>query len=252
MKKYLLYFYANIIFGLDFYIPPEIKNDSFYSKIIEIASNPEIRTILEIGASCGEGSTSAFVTGISQNPSKPDLFCIEISKFRFEFLKNYYGNNPQIHLYNVSSVPVVDFPTKEEVTFFLKTYRSKFRKNPLDLVLSWLDQDINYIKSSNVDQNGIETIKRENKIDFFDLVLIDGSEFTGKAELDKVYGAKYILLDDILSYKNFDNYRKLLEDKNYRLIDRDLRKRNRWAAFEKVAFDEQPRHPLPSPIAHKF
>jgi hypothetical protein len=145
---------------------------------------------------------------------------------------------------------VVDFPTKEEVTFFLKTYRSKFRKNPLDLVLSWLDQDINYIKSSNVDQNGIETIKRENKIDFFDLVLIDGSEFTGKAELDKVYGAKYILLDDILSYKNFHNYRKLLEDKNYRLIDRDLRKRNRWAAFEKVAFDEQPRHPLPSPIAH--
>jgi hypothetical protein len=65
--------------------------------------------------------------------------------------------------------------------------------------------------------------------------------------LDKVYGAKYILLDDILYYKNFQNYRKLLEDKNYRLIDRDLRKRNRWAAFEKVALTNNPvTHPPPS------
>ncbi len=133
MKKYLLYFYANIIFGLDFYIPPEIKNDSFHSKIIEIASNPEVRTILEIGASCGEGSTSAFVTGISQNPAKPDLFCIEISKFRFEFLKNCYGNNPQIHLYNVSSVPLVDFPTKDEVIFFITSFVPNLEK----ILLIW-------------------------------------------------------------------------------------------------------------------
>jgi hypothetical protein len=240
MKKYLLYFYVNIIFGLDFYIPPEIKNDSFYSKIIEIASNPEIRTILEIGASCGEGSTSAFVTGISQNPSKPKLFSIEVSKVRFSYLETLYKNNAQVYMYNVSSVPLSDFPSSAEVSIFYKKHRTKLRQHSLEQILQWLDQDINYIKSSNVDQNGIETIKRENKIDFFDLVLIDGSEFTGKAELDKVYGAKYILLDDILCFKNFYNYKKLLRDKNYRLISSDLHLRNGWAAFEKVALTNNP------------
>ncbi len=240
MKKYLLYFYANIIFGLDFYIPPEIKNDSFYSKIIEIASNPQVKTILEIGASCGEGSTSAFVTGISQNPTKPKLFSIEISKVRFSYLETLYMNNTQVYVYNVSSVPLSDFPSKEEISIFYKKHRTKLGQYPLEQILEWLDQDLSYIKSSNVDQNGIETIKMENKIDFFDLVLIDGSEFTGKAELDKVYGAKYILLDDILCFKNFYNYKKLLRDKNYRLIGSDLRLRNGWAAFEKVALTNNP------------
>ncbi len=140
----------------------------------------------------------------------------------------------------MSSVPLTDFPSKKEVSIFYKKHRTKLRKYPLDQILEWLVQDLSYIMSSNVDQNGIETIKKENKIDFFDVVLIDGSEFTGKAELDKVYGAKYILLDDILCFKNFYNYKKLLRDKNYRLISSDLHIRNCWAAFEKVALTNNP------------
>ena len=100
--------------------------------------------------------------------------------------------------------------------------------------MNWLDQDIDYIKLSNVNQNGIEFIKEQNNIDFFDVVLIDGSEFTGEAEFQKIYGATYILLDDICAYKNFFNYKSLLKDKNYRLIGRDLKLRNGWAAFKKV------------------
>ncbi|MBF0227302.1 MAG: hypothetical protein HQK76_17795, partial [Desulfobacterales bacterium] len=42
-------------------IPPEIvKNDGFYEAIKKIASSEDIKTILEIGSSSGEGSTKAF------------------------------------------------------------------------------------------------------------------------------------------------------------------------------------------------
>ncbi|MBW4431333.1 MAG: hypothetical protein KME28_06295 [Pelatocladus maniniholoensis HA4357-MV3] len=38
-------------------IPPEIKNDEFYATIQIIAREEDIKTVLEIGSSSGEGST---------------------------------------------------------------------------------------------------------------------------------------------------------------------------------------------------
>src|SRR5947209_7929337 len=69
--------------GLDRVIAPEIKNDNFYDVIYKIAKNEPVHTILEIGSSSGQGSTEAFVKGIKDNPSKPRLFCMEVSLVRF-------------------------------------------------------------------------------------------------------------------------------------------------------------------------
>ena len=80
-------------------------------------------------------------------------------------------------------------------------------------------------------------IKKENKIDYFDIVLLDGCEFTGEAELKKIYGARYIFLDDIMAFKNWHNYRSLLNDKNYVLVDEDKGLRHGWALFKKVFYD---------------
>jgi hypothetical protein len=228
MKRFVLIFLSSVVFSLDYYIPPEVYNDSFYNKIMEVASYPEVHSILEIGSSSGEGSTRAFIEGIKNNPSKPILFCMEVSKVRFERLKHYYKEFSQVKAYNLSSVPLKDFPTKEKISNFYRHFHSILRQYSEKEVLSWLERDIDYVKLSNVNQNGIEFI------DFFDVVLIDGSEFTGEAEFQKIYGATYILLDDICAYKNFFNYKSLLKDKNYRLIGRDLKLRNGWAAFKKV------------------
>ncbi|MBW2169777.1 MAG: tetratricopeptide repeat protein, partial [Deltaproteobacteria bacterium] len=72
-------------------------------------------------------------------------------------------------------------------------------------------------------------------------VLIDGSEFTGKAELDEVYGAKIIMLDDINGYKNYHNYQRLVADKTYELIAENWQVRNGYAAFRRIA-DPLPIH----------
>jgi len=241
------HFWNNILFGevpkpvlpkvathgseLDHIIPPEIKENEFYSLIKNLASIDEIKTVLEIGSSGGDGSTEAFVLGLSKNLNCPKLFCIEISKPRYDNLLLLYPKKKFISCYNVSSVPLSGFSSKEDIESFIK--ETGYGEYPLEIILKWLAQDIEYVKRSGVEEEGIELIKRENNISVFDMVLIDGSEFTASAELDKVYGAKFILLDDINSFKNHNNFHRLVTDSNYDLIEENRRCRNGYSVFKK-------------------
>lgn len=218
---------------LDRIIAPEIKNDAFYDIICSLAKNESIKTILEIGSSNGEGSTEAFVQGISQNPQHPTLFCMEISKPRFEALKKHYQHTPYVRCYNVSSISLEHFPTEDVIISFLNTTPTNLNMYGCERVLGWLRQDMEYVKNSQVPQHGIELIKQENKIKFFDMVLIDGSEFTGTAEFKLIYGARFILLDDINAFKNYANYQTLLKDPLYELVTQDKTLRNGFAIFKK-------------------
>jgi predicted O-linked N-acetylglucosamine transferase (SPINDLY family)/predicted O-methyltransferase YrrM len=213
-------------------ISPEIKHDEFYTAIQRIAREEDIKTVLEIGSSSGEGSTEAFVTGLRENPNKPTLFCMEVSITRFTELKKRYENESFVKPYNVSSVPVGSFPDEKQVVDFYHHTQNNLKFYPIEIVIGWLRQDIEYIRQSGVFDNGIQQIKQENNIDVFDLVLIDGSEFTGNAELDEVYGAKYILLDDINTFKNYKNFNELLTDANYVLIAYNQGIRNGYAIFK--------------------
>lgn len=103
----------------------------------------------------------------------------------------------------------------------------------LDRVIGWLKQDIDYVKSSGVAQNGIALIKEQHGIEFFDIVLIDGSEFTGMAEFKLIYGARFILLDDTNAFKNYHNYQQLINDPHYELIEQDIQLRNGYAIFKR-------------------
>ncbi len=218
---------------LDFIIPPEIKNDDFYFAIYRIAKNEPVKTILEIGSSSGEGSTEAFVRGIFENPEKPSLFCMELSAPRFQALQNRYRDNSQVVCYNVSSIPLELFPSETDVLDFMRTKRSNLSGLPEDLIIGWLRQDIEYVTSAKVPTNGIEMIKNDRGLECFDVVLIDGSEFTGFQELNLVYGAKFILLDDICCFKNYYSFQKLSADSSYELIEKNESLRNGYAIFKK-------------------
>ncbi len=218
---------------LDNIIPPEIKSDEFYYKIEQIAQEANVKTVLEIGSSAGAGSTEAFVNGLSKNPYNPVLFCMEISRPRFAELQKRYGKHSFVKCYNVSSVSLKEFSSKKEVVHFYNTTTSALNEYPLDRVLGWLHQDIDYVKESGFHDCGIQRIKKENKIDNFDMVLIDGSEFTGKSELNLVYGAKIIMLDDINGYKNYHNFLRLSNDPDYLLVTENKNLRNGYAIFKR-------------------
>ena len=219
-------------------IPPEIIDDGFYEAIRSLAQTALIQTALEIGSSNGDGSTRAFVQGLHKNPNRPRLYCMEVSRPRFEQLQQRYADDPQVKCYNLTSVPLDRLPTERQVTDFYRRRDSKLNQVPLHEVLRWLRQDVEYLGKVGGTQNGIRTIKEENGIDRFGMVLIDGSEFTGSAELEEVYGADLILLDDIGTYKNLANYESLCADPGYRLVEEDRELRNGYAVFERR--DHQP------------
>lgn len=227
---------------LDQIIPPEIKDDELYSLIMELASMPGIVTVLEIGSSAGGGSTEAFVSGLKKNPSNPQLFCMEVSQPRFAALQERYQKDSFVFCYNVSSVPISCFPSEREIELFYRFVPTALNNYPLEQVLGWLQQDIDYIRATDAPQKGIALIKQQHGITNFDMVLIDGSGFLGKAELEEVYGAAIIILDDINDFKNHHNRQRLLVDPDYELVRENLLLRNGYSIFRKKNEGELPIH----------
>jgi hypothetical protein len=219
---------------LDRLIPPEIKDDRFYGAIADVAAKPGVREILEIGSSSGAGSTEAWVLGALRNLERPRLHCVEVSPTRFAALVERWREHDFVRFYNVSSVPLESFPDEEEVARFHREVRSRLRRTPLPTVLDWLRQDIQYVRERGLSCHGIREIKERLGIDTFDAVLIDGSEFTGKAELEEVYGSRFLLLDDTRTFKDWENERRLRADPSYRLVRTSRWTRNGFAVFERV------------------
>jgi hypothetical protein len=220
---------------LDHLIPAEIAGDSFSEIIEEVASTEGVHEILEIGSSAGEGSTAAWVRGALRNAVRPRVHCIEVSAERFAALVERWRPHEFVHCHHTSSIPVERFPSAEEVERFYRDAPSRLRDFDLATILGWLQQDLDYLRDHGLSSPGIAQIKDRYSIETFDAVLIDGSEFAGPAELDEVYGARFLLLDDTETFKNWDNSRRLEADPEYRLVSADSETRNGFAVFERVA-----------------
>ncbi len=226
-------------------IPAEITSGEFYRLIKEISANNEVVTILEIGSSSGEGSTQALLESISSRlTSAKKVFCLEISKERFNLLAEYVNMDKRFIPLRMSSVSIADFPTLDEVLNFHSNSFTNLSKIHRDTVKSWYRKDVQYLienpevfadKNPMDPQSGaIQWIKKQHRIEYFDFVIIDGGEFTGFVELKQTFGARYIALDDVNSFKCFDAHQYLLDNPNYRLISSNLKDRNGWSVFSKL------------------
>lgn len=219
---------------LDFLIAPEIVDDDFSWTIAQLAGKPDVKRIIEIGSSSGAGSTQSFIRAISgrEDVHEVELYCMELSSSRYAALKKSAKKFKFVKCFNLSSVSTKEFPSVEDVTNFYNSRKTNLNKVPLEEVLRWRAQDIQFVSNSGKDINGIVAIKQANQIDQFDLCLIDGSEFTGLSELSHLLGAKYILLDDTESYKCREAFESLERNNNYELIKHDPRLRNGFALFQ--------------------
>lgn len=219
-------------------IAAEIKDDPFYDELQKYASKANLKNFLEIGSSSGGGSTDAFVSAIRARSDKDSvrLFCMELSKPRFELLSKTYENDTFVKAYNVSSISAAEFPSETEIVTFYNTQRTNLNHHKLETVIGWYQQDLAYLKDNQSNISGIDHIKSENNIDLFDMVLIDGSEFTGERELAYIIGAKVIALDDTQTFKCFNAMRTLENNSNYRLVTYKPDVRNGYAIFERVNY----------------
>jgi len=208
----------------------EIKDDSLFNAISREAADPSHKTQLEVGSSTGDGSTQAFLQGVRRNPSQPKLFCIEALKDRYNHLLERLKDTPNTFAFNVTAVPMQTNCTEKIVREFTQI----IPMGNVETVLSWSKEEHEYVAANEIPQNGIERIKREHNVTNFDLVLLDGSEFAGLPELEAVYGAKTIIMDDVAVLKNHYGLLKLIYDPAYRLVESDMKLRNGYAVFKRV------------------
>src|SRR6266849_1343399 len=180
----------------------ERKNDEFFHAIQDLMRAEDIKAALIIGAAWGEGSTEALLAGAFENKNGPSVFCISGSRHRFIGFRRTSAKPASVKWYGLSSSSPGNLPEEVEET--------------------------------------VKKIKEENQIDVFDLLLIDGSEVSdhlaGNGSLNKeLYGARVVVLDDIHSRYNQENYDGLLRNAAYVLVDVNPGLRNGHAIFEKVS-----------------
>jgi hypothetical protein len=217
----------------DSLIPAEIKNDELYEKIIETIHlfNSEIKTVLEVGASSGDGSTEALVLGMSHLQEKT-LYTIEANPLRFKSLSERYKNLDWVKPLNGSSVNSDEYMRKGEVETFYKLTPTQLNEYSLDIVQSWLSDEESCISKWGIPSGLIDKLTHVDKITF-DLALLDGSAFSGFAEYLKIAGTKIIILDDILSIKHYVSNKVLRNNFDYECLFCNLTLRNGYSIWVK-------------------
>jgi hypothetical protein len=116
---------------------------------------------------------------------------------------------------------------------FYNTIRTQLNQYPIEFVLSWYDEEVEKIKYLDDKLGGIDQIKKDNNIKNFDMVVLDGSPFTGYQEFLKIVGAKIIVLDDIIDIKHHFTQLALRENEGYECIFCNAALRNGYAIWVK-------------------
>ena len=223
----------------------DLHTGLMFSTLVDLASRPEVRTVIEIGSTDGRGSTVALREGLEKNPNFPDvkLFCIEAVRQMYDVLAK--NRAPYMKCYRVCSTHPKQHYTDAEIERF---FAVDFKEAPFDMRgmiqrehPDWHKRERDrynaYFYTQRIPLDGIALIKNNNKLKGFDLALVDGGTYSGRADLKAVYGAKFLVLDDIHTLKCKWVFEDLLKDQNYNLIMHKpcTTAHFGYAAFEKTA-----------------
>lgn len=210
---------------------PEILNDELFYLIIELVKSKKPKTIIEVGSATGLGSTQAFIRGITEGKIEATLCCIESVGERFEALSENTSQHEFVRCIRASSVPLSQLMTEAQIEQFWKQHTSfGIRSYPLKMVQGWRREDVQ--EAAGIPENGIELANKSMGCVSPDMALIDGSAFSGHAEMMALWGTRTIILDDVMDIKNFDAYQKLSQDSAYTLTKENRKYRNGYAVFE--------------------
>ena len=195
-------------------------NDSFGKALAKYSDGLEVG--LEIGGGTGDGSTQCIRT--------KRLFSIENHPDRIGRHSMNLSAKGGVSVNGTATLPKL-WMNQLDIAEFYGTNKTALNQYPLDQVLGWYHECIEFAQPYST--NAIEDIHIEHKVNF-DFVLIDGSPFSGEAELRCVrpFLAEnaIIALDDINDIKNWANYHKL---KGFaKLLWEDWSVRNGAAIFQ--------------------
>ena len=195
-------------------------NDSFGKALAKYSEGLDVG--LEIGGGTGDGSTQCIRT--------KRLFSIENHPDRIGRHSMNLSASGGVSVKGTATLPKL-WMNQLDVAEFYGTNKTTLNQYPLDQVLGWYHECVEFAQPYST--NAIEDIHIEHKVNF-NFVLIDGSPFSGEAELRCVrpfLSEKAIIaLDDVNDIKNLANYHKL--NGFAKLLWEDWSVRNGAAIFE--------------------
>ena len=174
-------------------------NDSFGKALAKYSEGLDVG--LEIGGGTGDGSTQCIRT--------KKLFSIENHPDRIGRHSMNLSARGGVSVEGTATLSKL-WMNQLDIAEFYGTNKTALNQYPLDQVLGWYHECVESAEPYST--NAIEDIHFEHNVDF-NFVLIDGSPFSGEAELRCVrpfLAEKAIIaLDDVNDIKNLANYNKL-------------------------------------------
>jgi len=197
----------------------QISNDTFSQDIEQLASNDNLKTFLEIGTWNGLGSTRAFSNGFKLRKTQDYVFySLECNKDKWLDASKLYTDNKNIHILN-------EVIWNEEPSDFYEIF-PQCKTN--DTYKHWNEVDIINMKKCNLFLN------RPELPQIFDVILLDGGEFTTYYEFQLLKErCKLLLLDDINVDKCKLIVQEIKNDNRWRII-KSLNIRNGYLIAERV------------------
>lgn len=222
-------FWLDVIDTTFLLFPDEIDQELFFIIQRIIYDVPSVITMLDVGAGNGNGSTRAIMEATAGR-TDTKLFCIEPDHKKCKALYERYAE--RIKIYEGLSVSSSDYMQESELISFYQNSKSIYNFYPYSLIQDMYFSEIIHVKNASKQGNLVQKIKNDAAIDAFDLVVLDGSLFTGKADLAAVYGARFLVLNYVWSSKNFHNFGVLLNDPHYKMAISNLNSRCGYVIFE--------------------
>ena len=161
--------------------------------IYNYAANNNLVNFLEIGTWNGLGSTKCFIEGLKNRNTKFNFYSLECNTDKYNFAKKLYENIENVHILN--EVILNEMPNDMYEIFPILLTNETFKY--------WNDVDFENMKNKNLFLN------RDDIPDFYDVILLDGGEFTTYYEYNKLKDkCKLLLLDDT----NIHKCKKIVEE----------------------------------------
>jgi hypothetical protein len=173
----------------------QIDRDEFAADIELIAANTDYRTYLEVGTWNGRGSTMAFSRGFKKGNRYDDyvFYSLECNADKCRDAQQLHAGNPKIHILN-------EVVWNEEPADFYEVFPQCLTDSTLK---HWNEVDLANMKKCPV------FLTRPELPAVFDVVLLDGGEFTTYFEFKMLKDrCRMLLLDDT----NVDKCKRIVEE----------------------------------------
>lgn len=196
----------------------QICNDSFSEEIKSYASNEKYKTFLEIGTWNGLGSTKAFAEGFMLRNDDYVFYSLECNKDKCMDASRLYTNFPNMHILN-------EVIWNEEPHDFYEIFPQCLSD---EMFKHWNTVDIENMKKCKL------FLERDNLPDVFDVLLLDGGEFTTYYEFQILKNrCKILMMDDTKTDKCKLIVDEIRHDSSWRIL-KEGNTRNGFMIIERI------------------